>query len=81
MLIHNGVGGALTGFWTAKFLTHLVGHGIIAGVTAGVAIVCPPAAYTVGVSLEYTFGPVIEATSNVMGLAGGIAGGTVTGPV
>lgn len=71
----GGVGGANVGFYTGKFLTHFVGHGAIQ-----LAAICTgPAYWATVVSLEATFGPTIEATSNVVGLGTGILGGVATG--
>lgn len=76
-LLGGGVVGATTGFYIGKFLTHFVAHTaiLIAGACTG-----PLAPATIA-SLEATFLPVIEATSNTVGLAGGILGGITTGPV
>jgi hypothetical protein len=71
----GGPGGATIGFYVGKFLTHFVGHGVIQ-----IAAVCSGPAYLVTLtSLEATFGPGIEAASNVVGLGTGILGGVATG--
>lgn len=77
----GGAGGFTAGFFVGKFLTHAVGQGLIQGVTAGVAVVFPPAAPSVELALQATFLPVIESTSNAIGMGCAIALGAATGPV
>lgn len=78
----SGAGGATAGFWTGKFLTHLVAQAGIALVTGVVSIVATPAVgATVGLALEHTIAPVVEVTSNVVALGLGITGAVATGPV
>lgn len=81
ILLHNGIWGATIGFFTAKFLAHAAAQTMIVLISSAVGLVCPPAGSVVFSSLEYTFLPFIESASNVAGLAGGIAGGTLTGPM
>jgi hypothetical protein len=73
----GGLGGATAGFYIGKFLTHFVAHGTI----AVVSLLTGPAALVTAASLEATFLPLIEGTSNVVALGTGIIGGVVTGPV
>jgi hypothetical protein len=73
----GGIFGANAGFFAGKFLTHFVGHGTI----MVVGLLTGPAAPATITALECTFAPVIEGASNVVGLAGGVAGGVATGPV
>jgi hypothetical protein len=78
----GGPGGASAGFFTGKFLVHLVAQTGIVIISAGAALVGGPAAgIAVGVALEKTVAPAVEVASNVVGLAGGILGGVATGPV
>lgn len=76
-LLGAGPGGATFGFYAGKFVTHFVGHSII----LVVSVCTGPAAPATMAALEATFMPVIEATSNVVGLAAGVAGAVVTGPI
>ena len=73
----GGAGGAAFGCYFGKFVVHFVAHSVIliAGACTGLAA---PATIT---SLELTFLPLIEATSNVVGLGCGIAAGVATGPI
>jgi hypothetical protein len=73
----GGVGGATLGFYAGKFLVHFIGHGTILVVSA----LTGPAAPATAAALEATFLPAIEAASNVGGIAGGIIGGTASGPL
>jgi hypothetical protein len=77
----GGLGGTQAGFIAAKFVTHFVGHGLIWGASALISMGCPPAGALFKVTATATLTPFIEAASNVAGLAGGIVGGTLTGPV
>lgn len=76
----GGLGGAQIGFFAGKFLTTFVGHGAISVATAVVTVVCPPAAVPFDIAARAALTPVIETASLYVGLAGGIAGGAVTGP-
>lgn len=73
----GGVSGWMIGAYTAKFVTHFVGHGTILVIAACTG----PAAPATLVALEATFLPTIEAASTVAALAGGITVGVMTGPV
>lgn len=73
----GGVGGATFGFFAAKFAVHFVCHGVIFIVAACTG----PAAPATAAAIEACALPFIESASNLAGLAGGIAGGVVTGPV
>ncbi len=75
----NGGGyfGAVAGCYIGKFAVHFVGHGTIAIVSMATG----PAALVTAASLEATFLPWIEATSNVAAIGVGVALGTATGPV
>jgi hypothetical protein len=81
----NGLGGgpwgAWTGMWIGKFTTHFVAQAGISIATAGVAIVCPPAAMPFYMAAQSAVVPSVEVFSNVVALAGGIALGVATGPV
>ncbi|KIX85660.1 hypothetical protein KG892_01300 [Vermiphilus pyriformis] len=77
----GGILGANVGFWTGKFITHLVAQTGIAIATTGVAIVCPPAATPFFYAAQATIAPAVEAASNVVGLGIGIVGAATTGPV
>jgi hypothetical protein len=73
----GGILGGNFGFWLGKASVHFVGHGLIQ-----VAALCSGPAYLVTLaSLEATFLPEIEAASNIVGCAAGIAVATATGPV
>ncbi len=69
--------GATVGFFLGKGAVEVVGHG---GIWL-VSFVAGPAQPALHIALEATLGPVIEGTSNVVGLGCGIAGGVATGPV
>jgi hypothetical protein len=73
----GGATGAVVGCYVGKFLVHFAAHSaiLVAGALTG------PAAPATVASLEATFFTTIEAASNVGAIAGGIFGGTVTGPV
>lgn len=77
----GGIWGAHLGFLAGKFAVHFVAQTGIALATAGVAIVCPPAAAPFFYAAEATLTPTIEATSNVIALGTGLLGAAVTGPV
>lgn len=78
----GGIVGAKIGFFTGKFLTHLLAQGGIVIVTIGTSIVATPAVgIAVGAALEKTITPAVEIASNVVGLGGGIIGGVATGPI
>lgn len=73
----GGVFGANFGFFAGKFAVHFVGQGLIQ-----VAALCTGPAYGVTLaSLEACLLPEIEAFSNVVGCATGIATAVATGPV
>ena len=77
----NGDGGGLfgadVGFFAGKLAVHFIAHSaiLIAGACTG------PAAPATIASLELTFMPFIESTSNVVGIGSAIVVGTATGPV
>lgn len=79
----NGGGflGATIGAAIGKAAVSVVGHGTIYLVSAGVGVFCPPAGIAVGIALESTCGPAIEAASLAVAVAGGVALGAATGPV
>lgn len=79
----NGGGaiGAVVGAAIGKAGTHIVCHGAIAGVAGLVSLANPIVGTGLGIALEGIFGGPIEVLSITMALAGGIAGGTLTGPV
>jgi hypothetical protein len=76
-LVHNGVTGALAGFWMGKFLTHLIAHTVI----LVIASLTGPAAPAVLTALEATLVVPLETASNIIGLSTGIVGSVATGPV
>jgi hypothetical protein len=75
-ILGGGTGGATVGFYAGKFATHFVAHGTILVVSS----LTGPAAPATAASLEATFLPWIEATSNTIGIGCGILGGIFTGP-
>lgn len=77
----GGIWGAVVGAFLGKAAVSVVGHGAIAIVSGAVGLFCPPAGLALGISLESTCGPMIEAASIKGAIAGGIAGGVATGPV
>jgi hypothetical protein len=78
----GGVWGAWAGCWAGKFTVHLVSQGIILGTGAVVSLVATPAVgIAVVAALEKTVAVPVEIMSNAAAIAGGIAGGTITGPV
>jgi hypothetical protein len=77
VLVHNGIFGANVGCFIGKFVVYFVGHGAI----HLAALATGPAYYVTLTALEGTFALPIEAVSKVGAIAGGIAGGTLTGPV
>lgn len=80
-LLGGGFFGAHAGFWIGKVLTHVVAQVGIFTASAVVGIVCPPAAGPIFYALEAAIVPAAETTSNAIGLATGIAGAVMTGPV
>lgn len=76
-LLGGGVVGANVGFWIGRLGTSFLGHGaiLVAGALTG------PAAPATILALEGSFGFYIESTANAAGLAGGILGAVITGPV
>lgn len=82
----NGLkGGGLVGTWAGcvagKFVVHFVAQVGIGIATAGVAVVCPPAAPAFFYAAEAAVTPTVEAVSNVVAIGTGILGGVATGPV
>jgi hypothetical protein len=77
----GGVIGATIGAFTGKFIVHLAAQGAYAVVAGGVGLVCPPAAPAVWTALQLTCAGPVELASNAAAVAGGIAVGTVTGPI
>ncbi len=78
----GGVWGAVGAAWVCKFVASGICHGAIVLISGGVSLVATPAVgLTVGLALESTFGPAIEAFTTAAALAGGIAGAVITGPV
>ena len=76
-LCGGGVGGATIGFYIGRFGTYFLLHGAI-GVASALT---GPAALATFAGLEACFAPHIEATAQLVSLAGGIIGGVATGPV
>ena len=74
----GGLFGASLGFWIGKGTIEVLGHGTIAVISFCAGPIAGPG---VAAGLEATFAPVIEATSNAVGLGLGLAGGVATGPV
>ncbi len=72
----GGPGGATVGCYLGKFLVSFVGHGAI----QIVAFASGPAYLATLAGLEATFGPQIEAASQIGAITGGIIGGVATGP-
>lgn len=78
----GGVAGANAGFWTGKFAVHLAAQGTYLLIAGGVSLVATPATgLAVYNALQYTCAPVVEASSNAVGLSLGLATGVATGPV
>ena len=77
----GGIGGANAGFWAGKFTVHFVAQVGLHVATAGVALVCPPAAAPFYAAAQLTMAPVVETTSNIVAIGCAIAGGAATGPV
>ena len=81
----RGLGGGIGGTWlgcvAGKFAVHFVAQVGIGIATAGVAIVCPPAALPFAYAAEAAVAPTVEAVSNVVAIGTGILGGVATGPV
>jgi hypothetical protein len=73
----GGIGGANVGFFAGKFAVHFVAHSVI----AVVSLATGPAAGPTALSLEATFMPWIESTSNIVACGTAILVGTATGPV
>lgn len=73
--------GGKIGFWAGYFGTHILAQGAIIAVSGAVTLVCPPAGTAVFLGLQTGGAPVIQGTAMAMGLAGGITGAVVTGPV
>jgi|GEM_PF-1985862 len=80
-VIGGGAAGAWWGFYTGKFLTHLVAQAAIGAVGVGVSIVATPAAgWVVVAALEKTTLVPVEYVSNVVGVGTGILGAVASGP-
>ncbi len=78
----SGIFGANAGFYTGKFLTHLVAQAAIGIVGVGVSLVATPAAgWVVVAALEKTTLVPIEYASNVVGVGMGVLGAVASGPV
>jgi hypothetical protein len=77
----GGFWGAAAGFWTGKILVHVGSQLLILGASAAVGVVCPFAAPAVYSGLTAATAIPVEAASNVVGLATGITGAVITGPV
>lgn len=77
----GGIGGATAGVFIGKFVTHFVAQVGIGVATAGVAIVCPPAAVPFFYAAEATIAPAVEVASNTVAIGCGVIGGVATGPV
>ncbi len=78
----GGAGGATAGFWAGKWVTHAVAQTVYALAATGTTIVTGgnlAAGAVVWASLQSTFALPVEAASNVIGCAAGIAGGAATG--
>lgn len=73
--------GAVTGFWLGKAATHGALQVVAWGVGGLVGIFCPPAGLIVTGTIIGTLAVPVEAASNIVGLAAGIALGAATGPV
>ena|SRR3990167_7604788 len=80
ILIHNGLGGATTGFLLGKVGTSVLGHGSIHAISWAVGLFCPPAGIAVDIALESALAVPIETLSLKVGVACGIALGVATGP-
>ena len=81
ILIHNGAAGATGGFWIGRFIGQAIGYGS-ALIISLPALAGGPVVYGIAVAATAgTIAPVVESASQVTGLAGGIIGGTITGPV
>lgn len=79
-LLGGGVGGGMAGYWIGRFSVHLAAQLGIAAVTGVVFLVNPPAAVAVGIALEKTVAPAVEAASQTVGFGGAIIGMIATGP-
>ncbi len=73
----GGVGGATFGFYAGKFTVLFLGHGAM----QVAALATGPAYFPTLAALEGCFALQLHAASNIVGLAGGIAGAVATGPV
>ena len=80
-VLGGGFFGAKAGFWIGKVMTHFVvqvGIHVAAGV---VTIVCPPAGPAAYMAMQGAAFVPTEIASNSIGLATGIYGAVITGPV
>lgn len=77
----GGAIGVTVGVVVGKFTTYAVCYGALAAVTAGVTAICPPAGGTFALAAGATCAPLIEGLSTAMGIACGLAGGIITGPI
>lgn len=77
----GGAGGAWLGAVIGKFVVHGVVQAGILVATAGVAIVCPPAAAPFFSAAQLSVVPAVEGAANVVALGVGILGAVATGPV
>lgn len=77
----GGYWGGVAGFLLGKSVVHIMGQGVIYGVTGVVGIFCPPAAPVVYAGLQVSLVPAFEVASNTVGLGTGVVGMLLTGPV
>jgi hypothetical protein len=79
--VGGGFWGAVAGFWTGKVAVHIGSQLLILGTSAVVGLICPPIAPAVYAGLTSATAIPVEIASNHVGLATGIAGAVITGPV
>jgi len=78
----GGIIGTIIGCTVGKVVVSLVGHGAIAVVAIGTTLVAGPVAgWATAVAGESVFGHAIEVASIKGAMIGGLAGGTMTGPI
>lgn len=80
-MLGGGGLGAMLGTYAGGFIVNLVCHGAILAVSAGIAVINPPAGAATAIALEKTFAGTIAAASMVGAMTGGIAAGVATGPI
>ena len=81
-LLGGGGFGAFLGAIGGKFLVHAIAGAVCTVVAGAVTLVAGPiAGGAIGYGLYGLAFPAVEVASNVVAMAGGIAGGVITGPI